>query len=179
MPGDYTANWSPFPPETREVPCDEKWAFVGKKEQHCDAEDPQDQRQGDNWDHVAYDPEHRLVLGVVPKRTGKPGHPRHPYQVPPKDLTYATVHKTRKKGRVVRVDYRLIFGTREALQAALAKSAVTYYTMYQYNFCWPLRTLRLRREDGSYQPRPPMAAGLADHVWSLQEWLTYPCAQPP
>jgi hypothetical protein len=24
-----------------------------------------------------------------------------------------------------------------------------------------------------------MAAGLADHVWSLQEWLTYPCAQPP
>jgi IS1 family transposase len=72
MPGDYTANWSPFPPETREVPCDEKWAFVGKKEQHCDLDDPHDQRQGDNWDHVAYDPEHRLVLAVAPgKRTAE------------------------------------------------------------------------------------------------------------
>jgi hypothetical protein len=43
---------------------------VGKKEQHCHPEEPADARQGDNWDHVAFDPEHRLVVSVVPgKRT--------------------------------------------------------------------------------------------------------------
>ena len=30
----------------------------------------EDARHGDNWDHVAFDPEHRLVVSVVPcKRT--------------------------------------------------------------------------------------------------------------
>jgi hypothetical protein len=43
---------------------------VGKKEKHCDPHKPEDRQQGDNWDHVAFDPEHRLVVSVVPgKRT--------------------------------------------------------------------------------------------------------------
>ena len=51
---------------------DEKWAFVGKKEKHCDPAEPADAQQGDNWDHVAFDPEHRLVVSVVPgKRTSE------------------------------------------------------------------------------------------------------------
>jgi hypothetical protein len=45
---------------------DEKWSFVQKKEKHCDAANPADARRGDNWDHVAFDPEHRLVLATVP-----------------------------------------------------------------------------------------------------------------
>src|SRR5271165_7338687 len=64
-----TSSWL-FPPQTREVPFDEKWSFVGKKQKHCDPDKPADARQGDNWDHVAFDPEHRLVVSVVPgKRT--------------------------------------------------------------------------------------------------------------
>ena len=56
-----------FPPNTREVQFDEKWSFVGKKEKHCG---PQETRQGDCPDHVALDPEHRLVVSVIPgKRT--------------------------------------------------------------------------------------------------------------
>ena len=56
--------------------------------------------------------------------------------------------------------------------------AVTYFTMYTYNFCWPVRTLRVQRADGAWQKRTPaMIAGLADHVWSLAEWLTYPAVQ--
>jgi IS1 family transposase len=52
------------------VQCDEKWAFVGKKQKQCDPTDPADARQGDCWDHVALDPEHRLVVSaVVGKRT--------------------------------------------------------------------------------------------------------------
>jgi IS1 family transposase len=54
-----------FPPATRELQLDEKWAFVRKKPRQCDPEDQADHTKGECWDHVAYDPEHRLVLGVV------------------------------------------------------------------------------------------------------------------
>ena len=53
-------------PETREIPMDEAWSFVAKKEKHCDGDDPADRFRGDCWDHVAFDPEHRLVVAVVP-----------------------------------------------------------------------------------------------------------------
>src|SRR5262245_49634561 len=70
MPTNSTTNSWLFPPQTREAQFDEKWSFVGKKEKHCDPQRADDARQGDNWDHVAFDPEHRLVLSVVPgKRT--------------------------------------------------------------------------------------------------------------
>ena len=55
-----------FPPETSEGQFDEKWSFVRKKEKNCDPDESGDSVQGDNWDHVAYDPEHRLVISVVP-----------------------------------------------------------------------------------------------------------------
>ena len=135
--------------------------------------------------------------------------------MPPVGLTYATVHKTRAKGRVVKVEQRVIFGTAQAVGAALAHSAssravntsfverqngtdrnrnarkarksycfskdwsvhqaITFFTMYSYNFCGPVRTVRVKGEAGAWQHRTPaMAAGLADHVWSLSEWLTLP-----
>jgi len=156
---------------------------------------------------------------VVPPRTGKPGRPKAAYRVPPEALHYATVHKTRKKGRVVKIDYRVIFGTEPAVQSALSRSrvsraintafverqngtdrnrnarkvrksycfskayavheAVTYLTMYSYNFCWAVRTLRRRvKGEAHWQPcTPAMAAGLTDHVWSLAEWLAFPTVQ--
>jgi hypothetical protein len=53
--------------------------------------------------------------------------------------------------------------------------AVTYLTMYVYNFCWPVRTLRIKDGEGRWQERSPaMAAGLADHVWTIPEWLAFP-----
>ena len=164
-------NWSLFPPNTREVQFDEKWAFVGKKEAHCA---PEEKCKGDAWDHIAFDPEHRLVVSIVPgkrtkenvdalvhdfaSRTGhwpmnlitsdeyKPykdailreygdavpqprrfprGRPPKPKLEPPKDLVYATVHKVRKKGRVVSAQPRLIFGTEEQLQTALETSSAS------------------------------------------------------
>jgi hypothetical protein len=155
---------------------------------------------------------------VVPKRTGKPGRPKAPYYKPLRGLRYATVHRTRRKGRVVKIGFRIVFGTVAAVMAALQLSkvsnkintafverqngtdrgrngrktrktycfskdwdihdAVTYFTMYTYNFCWPVRTLRTRGPDARWTPRTPaMAAGLTDHVWSLWEWLTIPVVQ--
>jgi hypothetical protein len=155
----------------------------------------------------------------VPPRTGKPGRPRLPHKVAPAGLKYATVHKAREKGRVVKAELRVVFGLLAAIVAALALSkvskkintsfverhngtdrnrnarkarktycfskgwevheAVTYFTMYSYNFCWPVRTLRIREEkDGHWRQRTPaVAAGLADHVWTLSEWLTFPAVQ--
>ncbi|RUL87865.1 hypothetical protein [Tautonia sociabilis] len=56
--------------------------------------------------------------------------------------------------------------------------AVTDFTMYSYNVCWPVKTLRVRRGDGSWKARTPaMAAGLADHIWTLSEWLKFPVVQ--
>ena len=40
-------------------------------------------------------------------------------------MNYATVHKTRKKGRVVEVATRVIFGTAATVEAALADSSAS------------------------------------------------------
>src|SRR5437016_7325257 len=66
MPKRSTTSAWLFPPQTREVQFDEKWSFVAKKEKHCQPDSPLLGEEGDNWDHVAFDPEHRLVVSVVP-----------------------------------------------------------------------------------------------------------------
>ena len=60
-----TTSWL-FPPRTTELQFDEMWTFVGKKEAYCDRVDPDGDDKGDYWDHVALNPEHRLVVEVVP-----------------------------------------------------------------------------------------------------------------
>ena len=143
----------------------------------------------------------------VPPRTGKPGRPAGPRLVPPEGMAYGTVHKTRKKGRVVKVEARMVVGA--APEGGVSTSylerqngtdrhrnarkgrktyrfskdwgvhdALTAFTMYSYNFCWPVRTLRQKEAGERWQQRTPaMAAGLADHVWSLEEWVTLPAVQ--
>ena len=267
MPRNSTTSSWRFPPRTTEVQFDEKWAFVAKKEANCDRSDPADDHKGDYWDHVALDPEHKLVVAVVPgartientealvadfrrrtegrlmglmtsddypayetailhaygeavtpERTGKPGRPKASYRVAPGGLTYATVTKRREKGRVVEVGTRVVFGTAAAVALALWRSkvsrsintsfveredatdrhrdarkarktyrfskdwryheAVTFLSLYAYNFCWPVRTLTVVDDAGRHRKRSPaMSAGLADHVWSMCEWLSFPAVQ--
>jgi hypothetical protein len=56
-----------------------------------------------------------------------------------------------------------------------AHAAVTAFTTYSYDSCWPARALRERDGEDRRRPRTPaMAAGLADHMGSLEEWLTLP-----
>jgi hypothetical protein len=44
----------------------------GKKEKNCNPEYPKDEGCGDIWDHIAFDPENRLVICVITgKRTAK------------------------------------------------------------------------------------------------------------
>ena len=236
---------------------DEKWSFVGKKEKHCDPDDEADWSKGDQWDHVAFDPDSRLVLQVVvgkrldtvvealleglkgrlggsppelvtsdgyqvyeeallgafgeevtPPRTGRPGRPAGPRVEPPGGMCYGRVVKHKKKGRVERVAAEVVFGELpegEAIGTSYLErqnatdrhrnarkgrktyrfskdwethEAMTTFTMYSYNFCWAVRTLRQEVTPKRYRQRTPaMAAGLADHVWSLEEWLTLPAVQ--
>lgn len=56
--------------------------------------------------------------------------------------------------------------------------AVTYLTLYVYNFCWQVRTLTIVDDHGRRVRRTPaMAAGLTDHTWSMREWMTFPAMQ--
>ena len=157
---------------------------------------------------------------VEQARTGRPGRPCKPKKVLPKELQYATVHKHRENGRVVKVTTRVVFGTLVAVLAALAASlvskvvnlafverhhgsdrnrnrrkvrktccfskdwqvheAMTYLTMYSSNFCWCVRTLRVKAEQGRWQQRTPaLAAKLTDHVWTWKEWFRRPAIQSP
>jgi hypothetical protein len=260
------SSW-PFPPRTREVQFDEEWSFVAKEQRNCDPLDPADDHEGDWWDHVAIDPEHRLALAVVPgarsienaegvvaavkgrtdgasprlmtsdeypastsaieaasgepvaEPTAGPGRrPILPGRRLPEGLTYATVHKEREGDRAVAVERRLTLGTERRLEEALETSSVsrtvntsfverqhgtdrgqsarkarkayrfskdwrvheamTCFTLYRYNSCWVVRTLRRRDDQGRWRRRTPaMASGLADHVWSTLEWVSFPAVQ--
>src|SRR5262249_28539359 len=130
-----------------------------------------------------------------PRRRGERGRRPAPRQRPPRGLKYATVHKTRKNNRVVRVEQRVIYGTVTAVLAARAVSlvstavntvfverhngtdrnrngrkvrktycfskdwqvheAVSYFTLYSYNFYWPVRTLREGSPRKGYRQRTP------------------------
>jgi hypothetical protein len=55
--------------------------------------------------------------------------------------------------------------------------AVGYFSYYNYNFCWCVRTLSENVEGRRQKRTPAMAAGFTDHVWSMQEWLSYPAGR--
>ena len=236
---------------------DEKWSFVGCKQQRCDPDDERDWCRGDRWDHVACDPDSRLVVEVVvgkrlgttaevlleglkgrlggrppelvtsdgyaayegallgafgqevtPPRTGKPGRPAGPRVEAPPGTCYGRVVKHKQQGRLERVEPEVVFGEPAAGQTVSTSylerqsatgrhrngrkgrktyrfskdwethEAMTAFTMYSYNFCWAVRTLREEVAPKRYRQRTPaMVAGLADHVWPLEEWLTLPAVQ--
>src|SRR5262249_61585977 len=59
------------------------------------------------------------------RRKGRRGRKPRPVSVPPPELVYATVHKTRENNRVVQVETRRVYGTKAALAEALARPTRT------------------------------------------------------
>lgn len=161
---------------------------------------------------------------VQPERKGSRGRFPQPRLEPVPGLCYATVNKTRAKGRVIHIATRIVFGTAQALWQRIQHSPVSraintafvermnltfrlfnrrltrktlgfskkrewlewhlQLTVAYYHFVLPHRSLRERlavpiptRGAGSpkqWQPRTPaMAAGLTDHVWTMEELLTF------
>jgi hypothetical protein len=58
-------------------------------------------------------------------KTGKRGRPRSPKVVVDPDLKYATVHKTRKNGKIVKVEQKVIFGNPSEIDRILENSPVS------------------------------------------------------
>jgi hypothetical protein len=84
----------------------------------------------------------------VPK-TGKRGRPAKPVQVIDKNLAYATVKKTRKGGKVVKVGRSVSIGTMEQVKARLEDSpSKTINTSYveRSNLDWRLWDAHLTRK---------------------------------
>lgn len=148
-----------------------------------------------------------------PRRRAKVGRKRKVKKRGPTGMVYATVKKTREKGRVVLVRRELVLGTEADLAAALEASpcsttintsfvernngtsrhfnsrkqrdtyafskqlaeheAMSWLMLTHYNFCWKHRMLREKLGGQRYAQRSPaMAAGIADHVWTIEELLT-------
>ena len=57
---------------------------------------------------------------IFPEPTGRPGRPRLPYVEIPEDIDYATVHKERQGGAVVKVTRQQVLGDPTRMQARLA-----------------------------------------------------------
>jgi len=161
---------------------------------------------------------------IFARRKGQRGRPRKPRLEPVPGLLYAQVVKQRRKGRVVSVSQKIVFGTEQELQAYLARSAVSRHintafverqngTMRQHNRRFTRKTNGFSREsdwmdyqlhlcigyyhfclahsglreeispplptkgDGSAKRwreiTPAMSVGVTDHVWSVEELLTY------
>ena len=74
-----------------------------------------------------YDDALLSVYGIQKEfpRTGKRGRPRKPVLIAPKKLLYAQVVKRRKKGHVVAITTRVVFGTEKAVEAKLKQSPVS------------------------------------------------------
>jgi hypothetical protein len=72
------------------------------------------------------------VFGVwiQPQRKGNRGRIPNPKQVPPEGLNYATVHKERKKGRVVSVTTKVVYGCMKDVLAVLAPLGQTINTSF-------------------------------------------------
>ena len=81
--------------------------------------------------------------------TGRRGRPRKPKKVVNADLDYATVHKTRDKGRVVKVETKIVFGSKERIEKRIKESpGNTVNTSYveRSNLNWRLWDAHLTRK---------------------------------
>ena len=168
----------------------------------------------DNWDPIK-DALLR-VYGVIeqPSYKGR-GRKPLPRLIPSTTLRYAQVCKKKKKGRIVEVVQRVVFGDPvEVMHLLGADDGGTINTAYVermnltfrnslarfirrtmnfsknlrmhshaidffkawYNLVKPHKSLRVRVDDGKrkwMQRTPLMAEGLTDHVWTLEELLTF------
>ena len=60
---------------------------------------------------------------IQPPKTGKPGRPKGPQRVIDEDLDYATVHKTRQNGRVVKVKRNVLVGKEDRVITRLGSDS--------------------------------------------------------
>ena len=81
--------------------------------------------------------------------TGRRGRPRNPEKIIDENLDYATVHKTRQRGRVVKVETKVVFGSKKRIEKKLKElPSNTINTAYveRSNLNWRLWDAHLTRK---------------------------------
>jgi len=103
----------------------------------------------DELSHYATVLEEQFHTPVPAAPTGKPGRPRKPVKVIDEDLCYATVHKTRQAGKVIKVEQKVVYGSESDILERLEQScSQTVNTAYieRSNLDWRLWDAHLARK---------------------------------
>jgi IS1 family transposase len=103
----------------------------------------------DELPHYADGLKELFHTSVPHEPTGRRGRPRNPQKVVDKELDYATVHKTREKGRVVKVEKNIVFGSDERIEKRLEQlPSKTVNTSYveRSNLNWRMWDAHLTRK---------------------------------
>lgn len=101
------------------------------------------------------------------ERTGKPGRPRKPRKVPSPDLKYVQVEKHREKGKVVKVETKIIFGNEEDIRKVLKDSPVSEHI----NTAFVERQNLTFRESNGRLSRKTLSYSKELELLTLQLWL--------
>jgi len=89
---------------------------------------------------------HKLI---PPEPTGRRGRPRRPEKRIDEKLDYATVHKSREKGRVVKVERNIVFGSAKRIEKKMKElPGKTINTSYveRSNLNWRIWDAHLTRK---------------------------------
>ena len=153
------------------------------------------------------------VREKIERKPGKTSRPRKPMLIPPPELNYVQVVKERKKGRVVSVETKIVFGDQGEISQRLASSSVStspniafvernHLTLRQgsrrlsrktngfsklkpklhvqlqvffsyYHFVKPHGGVGIKKNGKRIPRTPAMAAGITDHIWTMEELLDY------
>ena len=137
------------------IQCDEIWSFVGAKEKNCSAE-MKAKGAGDVWTWTAIDAETKLIpcWFVGQRDAGCAYHFMHDLKARLANRVQLTTDGHRA---YLRRFTRLTNGFSKKVENH--EHALALYFMY-YNFCRIHQTLRIT---------PAMEAGIADHVWEVEE----------
>jgi len=84
-----------------------------------------------------------------PEPTDRPGRPRSLEKVVDEDLDYATVHKTREKGRAVKAEKNIVFDSSERIEKRIGElPSNTINTSYveRSNLSWRIWDAHLKRK---------------------------------
>jgi IS1 family transposase len=114
---------------------------------------------------------------VQPERQGSRGPWPKPRLEPPPDLLYAQVVKHRRKGRVVKIDEKVVFGTLAMLQEYLDSSPVSQHlntafverqngTMRHQNRRFTRKTLSFSKKDYWLERQLHLSLGYYHFCWA-------------
>lgn len=89
---------------------------------------------------------HRLV---EPEKTGRAGRPKKAQKVVLEDIDYAIVHKFREKGRIVKVEKRVVYGDEDRIATRLQElpsNTINTSFVERSNLNWRLWDAHLTRK---------------------------------